>query len=63
MIKRFGIVRAAERAANRAKETTGYSVLAEVGLSEFAFEAVILRHPEHFSAEAVARSRERLAKR
>jgi hypothetical protein len=41
MIKRSGIVRAAERAVTRAKETTGYSVLAEVGLSEFAFEAVI----------------------
>lgn len=38
-----------------------YTALAEMGLKEFAFEAVILRHPEHFSPEAVTRSRERLA--
>lgn len=61
MIERHGIVRAAERAVNRTKETSGYTALAEIGLRDFAFEAVVLRHPDSFSADAVARSRERLA--
>ena len=60
MIKRHGILEAAERAVNRDKETTGYTALVEMGLQDFAFEAVILRHPDAFSMEAVARSRERM---
>lgn len=61
MIKRHGIIGAAERAVNRTRETSGYTVLAEIGMRDFAFEAVIMRHPDSFSAEAVARSRERIA--
>jgi hypothetical protein len=60
MIERHGILAAAERAVNRPQETSGYPVLAELGLRDFLFEAVILRYPDAFSAEAVARSRERL---
>lgn len=33
-----------------------------MGLEEYAFEAVVLRHPESFSPQAVAISRERLEK-
>ena len=43
------------------KETSGYTALAEIGMRDFAFEAVVIRHPDSFSADAVARSRERLA--
>jgi hypothetical protein len=32
----------------------------QMGLEEFAFEAVILRYPQLFSKEAVAKSEERL---
>lgn len=60
MIDRHGIIVAAERAVNRDAETMGYKALVEMGLQEFAFEAVILRHPEVFSSEAVSRSRERI---
>ena len=60
MIKRHGILVAAERAVNRETETVGYKALAEMGLQEYAFEAVILRHPELFSKEAVRCSRERM---
>ena len=63
MIERHGILAAAERAVNRPKETEGYAVLVELGLQDFLFEAVILRHPDAFSAEAVARSKERLGGR
>ena len=60
MIKRHGILKAAERAVNRAQETAGYKALIEMGLQEFAFEAVILRHPHVFSPDAVAISKLRL---
>jgi hypothetical protein len=35
--------------------------LAEMGLEDLAFEAVILRHPDEFSEEAAAKSKERLS--
>jgi len=62
MIKRHGIIEGVERAVNRPTETLGYTSLVEMGLQEFAFEAVILRYPHLFSAEAVAISEERMQK-
>jgi hypothetical protein len=40
IIKRHGILGAAERAVNRTKETSGYTALAEIGMRDFAFEEV-----------------------
>ena len=60
MIKRHGIIGTAERAVNRPIVTSGYRALVEMGLEEYAFEAVILRYPQYFSAEAIERSRQRL---
>ena len=61
MIERRGIIESVERAVNRESVTQGYTLLAEMGLENFAFEAVILRHPELFSEEAIAKSRQRLS--
>ena len=61
MIKRHGIIEAAERAVNRDKETVGYTALVDMGLQEFAFEAVILRYSQVFSGEAVAKAKARMA--
>ena len=61
MIARHGIIPAVERAVDRREETAGYRALKEMGLDEFAFEAVILRHPSHFSPDVVKRSAERMA--
>jgi hypothetical protein len=60
MIERHGIIIAVERAVNRQKETIGYKALAEMGMQDFAFEAVVCRHPGVFSPEAVKRSQDRL---
>ena len=60
MIREHGVIGAVERVVKRKAETVGYTALVEMGLGDYAFEAVILRHPSFFSAEAVARSRERL---
>ena len=38
----------------------GYTLLVDMGMEDMAFEAVVLRHPEAFSADAVERSRARL---
>jgi hypothetical protein len=46
---------------NRPTETSGYRALVEMGLEQYAFEAVILRHPQVFSAEAVERSHQRIS--
>lgn len=60
MIDRHGILGAVERAVNRDSTSTGYTALVEMGLQDLAFEAVVLRHPEAFSEETIARARERL---
>lgn len=63
MIERHGIIKAVERAVNRKDETQGYTALLDMGLEDFAFEAVIDRHPDQFSEAAVAISRQRISDR
>jgi hypothetical protein len=63
MIKRHGILAAVERIVTRPEDAAGYTVLVQMGLDDFAFEAVILRHQDAFSGEARARSESRLAGR
>lgn len=61
MIKRHGVIKAVERAVDHPDVTAGYTALVEMGMPDFAFEAVVCRHPAVFSAEALKRSQERLA--
>lgn len=61
MVERYGILGAVERAVNRKDETVGYSALLEMGLEDYAFEAVVIRHPSLFSAEALERSKARIS--
>lgn len=60
MVKRHGIIGAVERAVNRKDETIGFTALVEMGMQDFAFEAIVVRYPEFFSQAAVARSKQRL---
>jgi hypothetical protein len=60
MIERHGILGAVERAVNREAETAGYTALLEMGLQDYAFEAVVVRHPELFTTETVQRSQSRV---
>lgn len=60
MIKRHGIIGAVERAVDRKDTTPAYQMLIDLGMQDFAFEAVILRHPTVFSETAIERSRERM---
>ena len=60
MIRSRGIIPAVERAVNKPHDPAGYSALAKMGLEDVSFEAVVLRHPEMFSEDAVQHSKERL---
>ena len=61
MIQRDGIIPAVERVVTKREVSTGFTALAEMNLMDFAFEAVILRHPETFSVEAREISAQRMA--
>ena len=62
MIKRHGILEAVDRVVSRPEDATGDTALIEMGSQQFAFEAVVVQHPEAFSSAAVERSRRRIAK-
>lgn len=61
MIERRGIIAAIEQAVDRPDGTAGFTALKSVGLENFAFETVILRHATLFSDSAVERARQRMA--
>lgn len=61
MINAHGIIEAVQRAVCRKEETMGYTALLEVGMQDFAFECVVLRHPTLFSPEAIQISSSRIA--
>jgi hypothetical protein len=60
IVKEKGLLQAAERAVNSEADL---AALAELGLEDLSFDALILRHPDSFSAAAVAASTARAAKR
>jgi len=62
MIKKYGIIRAAEKAVDRPIEPNGYKVLVQMGMQDLTFESVIVRHPDSFNEEVVLRAQERLKK-
>lgn len=60
MIKRHGVLPAVERIVTKVAESSGYTELVKMGLKDFSFEAVVVRHPESFSQDAVSKSKERM---
>ncbi|OGA43166.1 MAG: hypothetical protein A3G24_20695 [Betaproteobacteria bacterium RIFCSPLOWO2_12_FULL_62_13] len=60
IIRRHGVLTAVEHAVNREAEFAHHTALLEMGLQDHAFEAVVVRHPEFFSAHTVQRSRKRV---
>ncbi|NIA22264.1 MAG: hypothetical protein GWP05_09955 [Anaerolineaceae bacterium] len=62
MIERHGVIGAVERVVKRKEVTTGYMALVDMGMRDLAFEAVVCRHPDAFSPDALKRSQERLKK-
>lgn len=62
MIKRHGVLKAVDKVVSRPDDAAGYTALIEMGLEKFAFEAVVVRHPNEFTFEAVERSKMRVAR-
>lgn len=59
-IKEQGILPAIEDIVNRKQESVGYTLLRDMGLEDYSFEAVVVKYPELFSEEAIAVSYERI---
>jgi hypothetical protein len=62
-IHKHGILPTVEGVVTRKTATLGYDALVEAGMEDLTFEAVVLRHREAFSPEAVAQSEARLRER
>jgi len=60
LIKRHGIIGAVERAVNREPDVNGYPALLELGLEDYAYEEVVLRHADLFTPATVECSRTRI---
>jgi hypothetical protein len=60
MFKKLGIVPAVETIVKTPTAKAGYDALLKMGMQDWTFEAVVLRHPDVFSADAVERSKQRL---
>lgn len=60
IIRRRGLVRAAEQLACKGELSAGFEGLDEAGLLAYAWEHVVLRHPEAFSEAATQSARKRL---
>ena len=60
MVTKFGIIVAMESIVKSPTESAGYQALVKMGMQDLSFEAVVLRHPDVFSVEAVARSKQSL---
>ena len=50
-----------DNAVSKNDETAGYQALVAEGMQDMLFEVVVLKHPDVFSADAVAKSKKRLA--
>lgn len=61
-ISRLGVLAAIERCVDRPDGTAGFTALKDAGLENYAFEAVVLRHPDCFSSEAVVRATDRMSR-
>jgi hypothetical protein len=59
-IGHHGIIPAIELIVTKHEVSAGFRFLAEMGLQRYAFEAVVLRHPDSFTIEARTISRQRL---
>ena len=62
MIENHGLIGAIERAVNRPDDPEGFTLLIDMGLSEFTFEQIVLRYRDQFSREAVQQATARVSR-
>lgn len=60
---RIGIIPTVEKIVARKTSTDGYAALVNAAMEDFTFEAVVLRHPTSFTAEALTQATKRASER
>lgn len=60
MVRGRGIIPAVERLISTRKDTYGLTTLRDMGLIDYTFEAVVVRHPTEFTTSTVEIAKERL---
>jgi hypothetical protein len=60
IVTKLGIIAAMEMIVKVRTDSAGYDALVKMGMQDMSFEAVVLRHRDVFSAEAVAQSQRTL---
>lgn len=60
-LSKVGIVKCLETWAAQSRATEGYKTLVANGQVDLTAEAIVLRHPDRFSSEAVAAAQRRLS--
>lgn len=60
MVKRYGIIEAAEKAVKSKDRKSGWATLVKMGLQDLTFESIILRFPSSFKKDVVLHAASRL---
>jgi hypothetical protein len=60
MIRKYGVLPTFEKLVGRARATSGFETLAAMGMSDLAYESVVLKYREAFDPAVVARANERI---
>ncbi len=60
IVSKLGIIAAMETIVKNSTGRAGYDALVKMGMQDMSFEAVVVRHPDVFSVEAVAQSKQSL---
>ena len=59
MIDNHGMIGAIERAVNRPEDLIGFTLLESMGLYEYSFEHIVIRHADAFLPNTLERAKER----
>jgi len=62
-VRKLGPFTAVDKAVSRPDDESVHALLVELGLEQYAFENVVVAHPDEFGFEAVQQSRSRVTKR
>jgi hypothetical protein len=63
VVRLSGPFTAIDKAVGRKEDESVYPALVAMGLEKFAFESIVIAHPDEFGFEAVQQSRARVARR
>jgi hypothetical protein len=59
-IKDHGIIGGIDRIVSKSAETIGFNHLSEIRLTDYSFEAIVLKYPDSFTSNAVEQAKNRM---